>query len=178
MNYNMLLQTMSVIYILRIILIALYLFLLRDSLEHLRGSNIKNKLIGYGHTFLPSVLLWNTNSQLGTNLELFILYLGTFLILFGVLCLKHNFSILPFQKNGVITDGIYSLIRHPIYLGHLLVFFVSVISLDIFIKIALLALYCFVTKIRIDLEESFLLANQDYKTFMNKVPYKLIPLIY
>jgi protein-S-isoprenylcysteine O-methyltransferase Ste14 len=80
------------------------------------------------------------------------------------------------KKQKVITTGPYSLVRHPMYVGMILIF--------IFIPLALgsyWALICFVPIIillifRIFNEEKVLLRDlKGYKEYMQKTRYRLIP---
>ena len=164
-------------YLLRITIILTYLFLLSDSLSQSRTQGTKANALAYGHSFLPPILLTFTNSSISTDISLAILYMGTFIVIFGVISLRRCFSVVPFQTTTIKETGIYSSVRHPIYLGHLLVFLASTLSHNILSYICIL-IYIYVTVLRINLEEDFLSQNKKYLDYKLTVPNRLIPFVY
>jgi protein-S-isoprenylcysteine O-methyltransferase Ste14 len=106
--------------------------------------------------------------------------LATFIRLKGHFDLKHSFStrIEKQEKQKLVTSGIYSVIRHPMYLAIILLLAGSCIMLKalyswIFVILNFYALY-----IRIKKEEAFLEENfPEYSSYMKKT-YKLFPFLY
>lgn len=91
-----------------------------------------------------------------------------------------NFNITPLPKNGgeLITTGIYSVIRHPMYLAQLLV--VGALIVDYYSLPRLLAvLMLFVDlllKLRFE-EQQLLMQFNEYEEYTRK-SWKLVPYIY
>jgi protein-S-isoprenylcysteine O-methyltransferase Ste14 len=91
-----------------------------------------------------------------------------------------NFNITPLPKNGgeLITTGIYSVIRHPMYLAQLLV--VGALIVDYYSLPRLLAvLILFVDlllKLRFE-EQQLLMQFNEYEEYTRK-SWKLVPYIY
>lgn len=122
-----------------------------------------------------------------SNVPLSIVILGDILVITGLylyfLVLKENtfasatIEITKDQK--VITTGPYSLIRHPMYLGALIVLFGTPLALGSWWGLIVLILYVFVIVMRIYDEEKFLSKNlPGYDEYCKKVRYRLIPLLW
>ena len=132
--------------------------------------------------------LQNLNFQIGIILVPAILLLiigGTLRITSRKALLKAGFTMLGSGKlqivggQRLITDGVYSHIRHPLYLGEITrnlgfaLLFSSLYGLAVMIIANLFLI------IRIHIEEKMLIAQfgKEYKEYMKKT-YKLMPYIY
>jgi protein-S-isoprenylcysteine O-methyltransferase Ste14 len=122
-----------------------------------------------------------------SNVPYFIVILGDILVIAGLylyfLVLKENtfasttIEITTDQK--VITTGPYSLVRHPMYLGALIMLFGTPLALGSWWGLIVLVLYVFALVTRIRDEEKFLSKNlQGYDEYRQKVRYRLIPLLW
>ena len=109
---------------------------------------------------------------------------GNLLVAIGFLCMlfvyKENtfasatITIHPGQR--VISTGPYALVRHPMYLGALLMFMGMPLSLGSYWGLLGAVLMIPVLIWRLLNEEKFLLKNlPGYAQYRNKVPYRLIP---
>jgi protein-S-isoprenylcysteine O-methyltransferase Ste14 len=79
----------------------------------------------------------------------------------------------------VITTGPYSLVRHPMYLGALIMLFGTPLALGSWWGLIIVVLYVFVLVTRLLDEEKFLSKNlQGYDEYRKKVRYRLIPLLW
>jgi protein-S-isoprenylcysteine O-methyltransferase Ste14 len=122
-----------------------------------------------------------------SNVPLFIVILGDILVIAGLylyfLVLKENTfasaTIVITKDQKVITTGPYSLIRHPMYLGALIVLFGTPLALGSWWGLIVLVLYVFGFVTRILDEEKFLSKNlQGYDEYRKIVRYRLIPLLW
>lgn len=107
-----------------------------------------------------------------------LLLIGSGLVIASLLNLKRSFGILPAFR-GLRTAGPYQLVRHPVYLGHMIIF--SGVLLENFSRDNLLAFLAVVTvmHLRIVLEEKELgRATPEYATYQAQIPYRLLPFIY
>ena len=78
-----------------------------------------------------------------------------------------------------ITTGPYSLVRHPMYLGALIMLFGTPLALGSWSGLIIVVLYVFVLVTRLLDEEKFLSKNlQGYDEYRKKVRYRLIPLLW
>jgi len=109
-----------------------------------------------------------------------ILILGIALRIIAMVTLRNNFS-MAIESNdtgGLVVNGIYAYIRHPLYLGSLLISFSGSIIFSCLVC-WLFAIMTFIAiLIRIRKEESFLSGRfKEYQDYL-KTTYRLIPWIY
>lgn len=100
--------------------------------------------------------------------------LGTGLAVIALLTLGRSFAVLPALRR-VIRHGPYRFIRHPIYLGELLMIAGCCLSspqIEL-AGLALLALAGVVLRIRA--EEATLLHDPDYEAYNRNTPWRLLP---
>ena len=91
--------------------------------------------------------------------------------------LSRTISILKDQK--VIDTGLYSVVRHPMYLSALTLFKTMPLILGSFLGFLIFLLFPFIFVKRIKLEEAFLEKNLDgYIEYKQKVKYRLIPFVW
>ncbi|WP_245235393.1 methyltransferase family protein [Mesorhizobium erdmanii] len=100
--------------------------------------------------------------------------LALMFVIWGKISLGRSFAILPGNR-GVMTGGAYRVVRHPIYAGYLaghVLFLLSAFSLHnlfVYAVITYLQLY------RILREEALLAAEPEYRAYMERVRYRLLP---
>ncbi len=91
-----------------------------------------------------------------------------------------NFNISPTNKeNGtMVTHGIYSVIRHPMYFAQLLLFLPLVIDYYTYLRLSAFLLLLITLLLKIRYEESHLVDHYSgYRDYMKRTK-KLIPFIY
>jgi protein-S-isoprenylcysteine O-methyltransferase Ste14 len=96
---------------------------------------------------------------------------GTVLRVKGHLDLKRGFFMAVEMAEGqtLVDTGIYSLIRHPLYLGTLCLFFACPIFLAAHLSFIFTAAGVFAIFVRIRREEAFLVENMPgYREYMNR----------
>ena len=124
----------------------------------------------------PSISNWTT--MIGTAL----------LMLGGILLLLSRFQLGKYggprivieDNHQLITTGVYQLVRHPIYLGFLLLFFgYSFTFGSIVLTIVISVAFFLIFKNRIDLEEKLLALEfgEEYLTYMKRTK-RLFPFLY
>lgn len=84
------------------------------------------------------------------------------------------------QKGQTVIDsGLYSLVRHPMYLSTLLIFLSIPIILGSIYSFAVFLIYPIIIKNRILKEEAYLLSNlSGYSEYCLKTKYRLLPFIW
>lgn len=102
---------------------------------------------------------------------------GLLISLTGVLYLRESFGLLPADR-GIVREGIYRFIRHPIYAGYL-------ISMSCFLlqNYSLWNLGCYLLFIvfetfRLLREEKLLLQNPEYLRYTKTTRWRIIPYIW
>jgi protein-S-isoprenylcysteine O-methyltransferase Ste14 len=122
-----------------------------------------------------------------SNVPFSIVILGDILVIAGLylyfLVLKENTfasaTIEITRNQKVITTGPYSIVRHPMYLGALIMLFGTPLALGSWWGLIVLILYVFALVTRIRDEEKFLSKNlPGYDEYCKKVRYRLIPLLW
>jgi protein-S-isoprenylcysteine O-methyltransferase Ste14 len=137
----------------------------------------------YEYTYLVSIQLFSSLFfTLLLILGIIILILGGILLLMCRLQLGRygGSRIVIEDEHQLITKGVYQYIRHPMYLGLLLVFFGYFVSLgSIFFSIFVVGSLFTIFRGRMILEEKLLLEEfgEEYQEYL-KHTRRLIPLIY
>lgn len=101
-------------------------------------------------------------------------FLSLWMSIWGKISLGRSFAILPANR-GVVTDGAYRFVRHPIYAGYLMghvVFLLSNFSIYNFTVYAIISLFQIHRILR---EERLLAMTPEYSEYLNKVRYRLLP---
>ena len=83
------------------------------------------------------------------------------------------------KEQKVISTGPYSIVRHPMYLGMIIMFLFTPLALGSWWALAIFALVPLIMILRILNEESVLLKNlPGYKDYCQKTTYRLIPFVW
>lgn len=93
------------------------------------------------------------------------------------LSMARRFGVLPANR-GVVSSGPFRLVRHPIYLGWLLLSLGFALSYPRPLNLAAVALTVPFMIWRIALEEELLTADAAYRAYRDRVRYRLIPGLY
>jgi protein-S-isoprenylcysteine O-methyltransferase Ste14 len=89
----------------------------------------------------------------------------------------NTFAILPANR-GIVSSGPFRFVRHPVYLGWLLLAIGYATAYPSVWNLVMLALCMGLTFWRISLEEELLSDDPEYRNYLSKVRYRLIPLTY
>jgi protein-S-isoprenylcysteine O-methyltransferase Ste14 len=143
-------------------------------------SGLGPRLAAYGGSFLmPGLMIAQTTYHPGwlrlsssTALLTFALFLwlaGIPLILFGMWNLRRSFSIEP-QARQLVTGGLYSFARHPIYTGYLFQYLgISLANMNMVLGVATL-IWLGLVMMRIHFEETVLSASfPEYAAYRREV---------
>ena len=134
-------------------------------------SKIGPRLISLLGSFLPYLLVFSPETVL-FRVPIFIgilmMFLGIIISTIGLLSLRRSFSITP-EVRGLVVSGIYSFIRHPMYLGSFIfaagfvLLRLSIFSLLIYVMWLIIQVW------RSRLEEQLLIAEYpDYEKYRQK----------
>jgi protein-S-isoprenylcysteine O-methyltransferase Ste14 len=121
---------------------------------------------------------WDTFFIIGVVLAIF----GLFIRIYSILTLKQQFTytVTKIEDHALIETGLYKWIRHPGYLGQLIIFEATAIALANWLSVILMFIPVFIGYYyRIRTEEKFMLDQLGLKySEYQKRTKKLIPGIY
>ena len=140
--------------------------------------------IGYWLSFLIAstktgrIYYWNTFFVIGSVLEI----IGLIIRVNSILTLKQQFtySVTRIENHELIETGLYKHIRHPGYLGQLIIFLGISVTLSNWLSVLFMIIPVFAGYLnRIVVEEKFLIGKmgQKYIDYQTRTK-RLIPMIY
>jgi protein-S-isoprenylcysteine O-methyltransferase Ste14 len=104
-------------------------------------------------------------------------FLALLVVIWGKLSIGRSFAILPANR-GVVTGGAYRFVRHPIYAGYLgghILFLLSNFSVYNFAVYAIITMFQIHRILR---EEDVLATTPEYREYLKRVRYRLVPGIF
>jgi len=144
--------------------------------------------ITFSFIFLSGFIVPGLDQRLGwSNIPFSIVLLADVVILLGYLIIFTVFKqnsyasrVVEVDNNQkVISTGLYSIVRHPMYVGVLIMFIPTPIALGSYWGLIPMALIPFAIVLRILNEEAVLIRElPGYKEYCQKTKYRLIPFIW
>ena len=135
-------------------------------------------LIAAASTLLPLLVQPPSGNNVIPFLPLLsILVVGLVLHIGAKFSLRRSFGILPANR-GIKSEGLYRIVRHPMYLGYVLVDLSLVLSGPTAWNIAILLASWLLFALRISAEERLLGQSPDYREFCRATRYRLLPGVY
>jgi protein-S-isoprenylcysteine O-methyltransferase Ste14 len=127
-------------------------------------------------TFLP-LLLRATDASTDLLIGQIIQTIGFVMQIIAILSLNRSFGLLPAHR-GVKSDGLYRIVRHPLYAAYTFAFCGFLINNPSVANFAIVISVTVFQVLRIREEEGLLLTYPDYAAFAQKVRWRLIPAIW
>jgi protein-S-isoprenylcysteine O-methyltransferase Ste14 len=103
--------------------------------------------------------------------------IGNLIQLTGKLFLARSFGVAPANR-GIKTTGLYRLVRHPIYAGYLLIHLGLIMMMPTLTNFLIYAIGWWAQILRLLAEEALLSQDPDYRAFMAKTRWRLVPGIF
>jgi protein-S-isoprenylcysteine O-methyltransferase Ste14 len=132
-------------------------------------------LIAFSGTFLPLLMRPNAAgpfTMVGNAIQL----VGMLGIVASLLSLQRSFGIVPANR-GIRTQGLYNVVRHPVYASELLTLGgFAIVSPSLF-NVSLWLCEFALQLARAHAEERFLGEDPSYLQYQSRVKYRLIPLV-
>ena len=100
--------------------------------------------------------------------------LGLLVIITGKMTLGRSFGVLPANR-GIVSTGIYGLLRHPIYAGYLITHTAFLVAHPSGWNLALLVVSDVALMVRAVYEERTLALDPQYAEYMTRVRYRVCP---
>ncbi len=131
-----------------------------------------------GTTKLGRIYHWNTFFAMGMSL----FGIGLMIRIYSILTLRQFFtySVAKLENHEIIETGLYKFIRHPGYLGQIIIFLGISISISNWISIlAMMVPITLAYLYRIKVEERFMLEHlgDNYLNYQNRTK-RLLPLVF
>ncbi len=108
--------------------------------------------------------------------EIFII-LGTTIQIAGLISLNRSFAIVA-AKRQIKTKWMYGIVRHPLYASYFLLFGSYVLAHTSATNLVILAIMIVFLCLRIFREEAHLSHDSEYRKYMQRVRYRIIPSIF
>lgn len=103
--------------------------------------------------------------------------IGLMIVIMGKMSLGRSFGLTPANR-GVVSTGIYRFVRHPIYLGYLITHVGFVLANPITWNFAVLTAADLALVVRARIEEQTLAKDRMYRSYMERVRFRLLPGIF
>ena len=132
-------------------------------------------LLAFAATCLPLALRPTTPSS-GIGIGNILQAAALVAVCGSILSLRRSFGIVPANR-GVRTEGLYNLVRHPLYASELFWMLGFVIVNPSAWNVALWIFDCGLQFTRACAEERFLGADPSYVQYRERVKYRLVPLV-
>ena len=102
---------------------------------------------------------------------------GLVFVIAGKLSLGRSLGLLPANR-GVVSSGVYRLVRHPMYLGYLLIHSAFLLGHVSTWNVVVLVVADLALLARVGLEERTLSADLAYQRYRETVPWRFVPGVY
>lgn len=136
---------------------------------------VQNNLLGLQYFYISKVV--NIPSILISTIGIVVMILGLVLVTLGRVRINGYWRthIYRFEKNKLQTEGIYKIMRHPIYSGQIYMSLGTALAMDSFLIAIFLFLPVFyINKLRAKREEIELAKLLDYENYTRNVPIAML----
>ncbi len=106
-----------------------------------------------------------------------LLVFGFFMQILSLASLNRSFGLLPALR-GVKSSGMYSWVRHPLYAAYVVIFLGYLINNQSLNNVAVVIFGTAFLVMRIHYEERLLIKQADYKHYVNRTRWRLIPAVW
>jgi protein-S-isoprenylcysteine O-methyltransferase Ste14 len=100
--------------------------------------------------------------------------LGLLVVIGGKLSLGRSFGLIPANR-GIVSTGLYKLVRHPIYLGYLVTHFGFAAANPTMWNVAILVAADLALMARAVCEEQTLARDEAYRAYQARVRWRVVP---
>ncbi len=154
--------------------LALMFVLRRDQMS--KSTSPVEWAVAAGGTFLPLLLRPSTQAW-APDVGSIVMVCGVCVQIAGALSLNRSFGIVPANR-GVRTEGIYKVIRHPLYASYLITLTGYMMSNTSWYNFSIVAAWLVMMLLRIRFEERHLLRDERYQFYAASVRWRLVPYVF
>lgn len=135
--------------------------------------------VGFGGTLLPLLLAPAAigSALVSPGVSIPIILVGLCIHLAAKLTLRRSFGVVAANR-GVTAAGPYTIIRHPMYAGYVIVHIGFLLAGPSLYNVILIAMCWSLFVLRIRAEERVLSEDPSYREMMQRTPYRLVPGVY
>lgn len=135
-------------------------------------------LLAITATYAPLLIMPAANSWPALiPLAVGLVVVGNVIQIAAKLFLRRSFGIAPANR-GIKSDGMYGLVRHPMYAGYLVVHVGIFLLMPSLLNLAVYAIGWWAQILRLLAEERLLGQDPAYRAYMEKVRWRLVPGIF
>jgi protein-S-isoprenylcysteine O-methyltransferase Ste14 len=106
-----------------------------------------------------------------------LVFLGIVLQMASLISLNTSFGVAPANR-GIKTTGLYKFVRHPVYASYLVLYIGYVLNNQTWENLLIFVFAMSLQIWRIENEERLLSKSPEYKSYMTRARWKLIPLVF
>jgi protein-S-isoprenylcysteine O-methyltransferase Ste14 len=136
--------------------------------------SLRARLLTIIATFGPPLVRPGGLAIAPESLTIVISAVGLIIVVFGKISLGRSFGLAPANR-GVVSSGMYRVVRHPIYLGYLITHVGFVIANPVQWNLAVLAAADVALLLRAICEERTLAQDEQYRAYMQRVRWRIVP---
>jgi protein-S-isoprenylcysteine O-methyltransferase Ste14 len=103
--------------------------------------------------------------------------IGLIIVVLGKLSLGRSFGLTPANR-GIVSKGLYRIVRHPIYLGYLITHAGFVLANPGGWNLAVLVVADAALLLRAICEEQTLARDPQYRAYMDRVRWRIVPRVF
>jgi protein-S-isoprenylcysteine O-methyltransferase Ste14 len=133
-------------------------------------------VVAVGGTFLP-LLLRPSMQGLASDLGSITITLGVCIQIAGAFVLNRSFGIVPANR-GVRTQGVYRVIRHPLYASYLVTLSGYLLTNTSLYNFSIVVACLVLMLLRVVFEERHLLRDERYRRYAKSVRWRLVPYVF
>jgi len=122
---------------------------------------------------MPAPNAWSALIPLAVGMVV----LGNVIQIAAKLFLRRSFGIAPANR-GIKSDGMYGLVRHPMYAGYLVVHVGIFLLMPSLLNLVVYAIGWWAQILRLLAEERLLSEDPAYRAYMEKVRWRMVPGIF
>lgn len=154
--------------------LAAVLFLVRSEAGTVSSAPL-DWALAIGATYAPFLFApatWGVLPQ-----AKFLLVAGISVQIAGLLSLNRSFGIVP-AKREIKTAGMYRIVRHPLYASYFVSFTGYVLANTSIANLVVYVVEICLLILRLLREEKHLALDLEYRSYMQRVKYRIVPLIF
>jgi protein-S-isoprenylcysteine O-methyltransferase Ste14/uncharacterized membrane protein (UPF0127 family) len=155
------------------LLVGLFLFRRRSIAT---SHRLFDWIVGIAGAFLPLLLRTAEQSALfalGAALQI----VGLVCAVIGLLTLGRCIAIVAANR-GIKTTGLYAIVRHPMYGGYILSYAGYLGAYPTWRNLLIVTATFVAFHLRARVEERFLSADPDYRSYLERTPWRFVPFVY